>query len=198
MSLKKIQLGIPALMVIILASIILTGSVRLINFYVPVLSNFTPLGATAIFGGAYFSNKWKAGLVTILTLFITDIFVNYLYMGKLIVWYGNSALWLYASLIIMVLIGGLIKKVNITNVLLASLASVAVHWLLTDIEPWLNSSYYAKGLLGYGESLLMAIPFERNMLLADIIFGGVLFGGYELYKAKYSPAKFDKELSVSR
>jgi hypothetical protein len=198
MSLKKIKLSIPALVVIILASIILTGSVRLINFYVPVLSNFTPLGATAIFGGAYFSDKWKAGLVTILTLFITDIFVSYLYMGRLIVWYGNSALWLYVSLIIMVLVGGLIKKANITNVLLASLASVAVHWLLTDIEPWLNSSYYAKGLLGYGESLLMAIPFERNMLLADIIFGGVLFGGYELYRAKYSPTKFDKELSVSR
>ena len=198
MSLQKVKLNVPALFIIILASVVLTGTVRLVNFYFPFLSNFTPLGATAIFGGVYFADKWKAGLVTILTLFITDVFVNYLYMGKLILWYGNSALWLYASLIIMVLIGGLIKKVNITNVLIASLASVAVHWLLTDIEPWLNSSYYAKGLLGYGESLLMAIPFERNMLLADVVFGGALFGGYELYKAKFSPTRFDKELSVSR
>ena len=198
MSLQKVKLSVPALLVVILASIIFTGTIRLVNFYFPLLSNFTPLGSTAIFGGVYFSDKWKAGLITVLTLFVTDVFVNYLYTGKLIVWYGNSALWLYASLIIMVFIGGLIKKVNITNVLLASLASVTVHWLLTDIEPWLNSSYYAKGLLGYGESLLMAVPFERNMLLADLIFGGVLFGGYELYKAKYSPAGFDKKLSVSR
>jgi hypothetical protein len=198
MALQKVKLNGSAFILVILASVILTGSVRLVNFYLPMLSNFTPLGATAIFGGAYFSDKWKAGLVTTVTLFVTDIFVNYLYMGKLVLWYGNSALWLYASLIIMVLIGGLIKKINITNVLLASLASVAVHWLLTDIEPWLNSSYYAKGLLGYGESLLMAIPFERNMLLSDIIFGGALFGGYELYKSKYSPAKFKKELSVSK
>ncbi|MFD1258907.1 DUF6580 family putative transport protein [Mucilaginibacter terrae] len=197
MLLQKVKLSLPALLLVIIASVVLTGAVRLVNFYLPILSNFTPLGATAIFGGAYFANKWKAGLVSVITLFVTDIFVNYLYMNKLVIWYGNSALWLYASLIIMVLIGGLIKKVNVANVLLASLASVAVHWLLTDIEPWLNSSYYAKGLLGYGESLLMAIPFERNMLLADVVFGGVLFGGYELYKAKFSPASVNK-LSVSR
>jgi hypothetical protein len=196
MSLQKVKLGIPALVLVILASIISTGAMRLVSFYVPVLSNFTPMGALAIFGGAYFADKWKAGLLSIITLFTTDVFVNCLYTSKLIFWYGNSALWLYASLIIMVFIGSLIKRVNVTNVLLASLASVAIHWLLTDIEPWLYSSYYDKGLLGYGESLLMAIPFERNMLLADAIFGGILFGGFELIKSKFSAAKYGKQVSI--
>jgi hypothetical protein len=196
MSLQKVKLSAPALLLIIVLSIVATGAMRLVSFYFPLFSNFTPMGAIAIFGGAYFADKWKAGLISIITLFATDIFINYLYMHKLVLWYGNSALWLYASLIIMVMIGSLIKKVNVTNVLLASLASVAMHWLLTDIEPWLYSSYYAKGLIGYGESLLMAIPFERNMLLADIVFGGVLFGGYEWYKAKYNVAGFNKQLSV--
>jgi hypothetical protein len=196
MSLQKVKLSAPALLLIIVLSIVATGAMRLVSFYFPVFSNFTPMGAIAIFGGAYFADKWKAGLISIITLFATDIFINYLYMHKLVLWYGNSALWLYASLIIMIMIGSLIKKVNVTNVLLASLASVAMHWLLTDIEPWLYSSYYAKGFIGYGESLLMAIPFERNMLLADIVFGGVLFGGYEWYKAKYNVAGFNKQLSV--
>jgi hypothetical protein len=196
MSLQKVKLGIPALVLVILASIISTGAMRLVSFYVPVLSNFTPMGALAIFGGAYFADKWKASLLSIITLFTTDVFVNYLYTSKLILWYGNSALWLYASLIIMVFIGSLIKRVNVTNVLLASLASVAIHWLLTDIEPWLYSSYYDKGLLGYGESLLMAIPFERNMLLADAIFGGILFGGFELIKNKFGAAKYGKQVSI--
>ena len=196
MSLQKIKLSVPALLLIILVSVISTGAMRLVSFYFPLLSNFTPMGAIAIFGGAYFTDKWKAGLVSVVTLFATDIFINYLYMHKLILWYGNSALWLYASLLIMVWIGSLIKKANVTNVLLASLASVAVHWLLTDIEPWLYSSYYAKGLLGYGESLLMAIPFERNMLIADAIYGGILFGGFELIKSKFGAVKYGKQLSV--
>lgn len=196
MSLQKIKLSVPALLLVILAAVISTGAMRLVSFYFPMLSNFTPMGALALFGGAYFADKWKAALLSVITLFVTDIFINYLYTAKLIIWYGNSALWLYASLIIMVFIGSLIKKVNVTNVLLASLASVAIHWLLTDIEPWLYSSYYDKGLLGYGESLLMAIPFERNMLIADGIFGAILFGGFELIKAKFGAAKYGKQLSV--
>ncbi|WP_345952054.1 MULTISPECIES: DUF6580 family putative transport protein [unclassified Mucilaginibacter] len=196
MSLQKVKLSVPALILVIVASVISTGAMRLVSFYFPMLSNFTPMGALAIFGGAYFADKWKAALLTVVTLFLTDIFINYLYTSKLIIWYGNSALWLYGSLIIMIFIGSLIKKVNVTNVLLASLASVAIHWLLTDIEPWLYSSYYDKGLLGYGESLLMALPFERNMLLADAIFGAILFGGFELIKAKFGAAKYGKQLSV--
>ncbi|WP_295768836.1 DUF6580 family putative transport protein [uncultured Mucilaginibacter sp.] len=188
-SIQKIKLSIPQLLWIILASVLTTGAMRLLSFYVPLLSNFTPMGAMAIFGGAYFADKWKAGLVSIVTLFVTDVFVNYLYMNKVVLWYGNSALWLYGSLIAMIFIGSLIKKANVTNVLLASLASVAIHWLLTDIEPWLYSSYYDKGLLGYGESLLMAIPFERNMLLADAFFGAVLFGGYALIKNRFTSAQ---------
>jgi hypothetical protein len=186
MSLQKIKLTVPALILVILVSIVSTGAMRLLSYYFPLLSNFTPMGAVAIFSGAYFVDKWKAGLVSVVTLFVTNVFINYLYTSKFI-WFNTSALWLYASLIIIIMIGSLIKKVNITNVLLASLAGVAVHWLLTDIEPWLYSSYYDKGLLGYGESLLMAIPFERNMLLADAVFGAVLFGGYELAKAKFTP-----------
>ena len=196
MSVQKVKLGVTALVLVILASIISTGAMRLVSFYIPVLSNFTPMGVLAIFGGAYFADKWKAALLSVITLFATDIFINYLYTSKLIIWYSNSALWLYASLIIMIFIGSLIKKVNVTNVLLASLASVAVHWLLTDIEPWLNSSYYDKGLIGYGESLLMAIPFERNMLLADAVFGGILFGGFELVKSKFGAVKYGKQVSV--
>jgi len=183
MSLQKIKLNAPALILVILVSIVSTGAMRLLSFYFPLLSNFTPMGAVAIFSGTYFADKCKAGLVSIITLFATNIFINYLYTSQ-IVWFNTSSLWLYASLIIMIMIGSLIKKVNVTNVLLASLAGVGVHWLLTDIEPWLYSSYYDKGLLGYGESLLMAIPFERNMLLADAVFGAVLFGGYAWLKSK--------------
>jgi hypothetical protein len=183
MSLQKIKLNAPALILVILVSIVSTGAMRLLSFYFPLLSNFTPMGAVAIFSGTYFADKWKAGLVSIVTLFATDIFINYLYTSQ-ITWFDTSSIWLYASLIGMIMIGSFIKKVNVTNVLLASLAGVAIHWLLTDIEPWLYSGYYDKGLIGYGESLLAAIDFERNMLLADAIFGAVLFGSYEWMKSK--------------
>jgi hypothetical protein len=195
MALQKVELSPLPLFLIIVGSIISTGAMRYGSYEFPLLSNFTPMGAFAIFGGAYFAQKWKAGLLSIVTLFVTDIFINYLYTSKL-VWFHTSSLWLYASLIFMVMIGGLIKKVNVTNVLAASLASVAIHWLLTDIEPWIYSSYYDKGIIGYGESLMMALPFERNMLFADALFGAVLFGGYEFIKRKTEVIQPGKQLSV--
>lgn len=194
MSLQKVKLNYPALVLAMLAAIISTGAMRYVSYQYPVLSNFTPMGAFAIFGGAYFADKWKAGLIPVITLFVTDIFINYLYTSKLI-WFHTGALWLYASLIVMVLLGSMIKKVNAANVLLASLASVAVHWLLTDISPWLNSDLYDKGIIGYGESLVMALPFERNMLFADAVFGAVLFGGFEWIKSR-NAVKAGKQLSV--
>jgi hypothetical protein len=193
-STTKVNLGYPALALAVLAAIISTGAMRYVSYMYPALSNFTPMGAFAIFGGAYFADKWKAGLIPVIALFVTDIFINYLYTSKL-VWFNTAALWLYGSLILMVVIGSFIKKVNISSVLLASLAGVAVHWLLTDISPWLNSNLYDKGIIGYGESLVMALPFERNMLLADAVFGGLLFGGFEWLKAR-SAIKTGEPISI--
>jgi len=60
MSLKKINIRTVVLILMILAA----AAMRLVSFKYPlVLSNFTPVGAIALFGGAYFTDKWKAYLV---------------------------------------------------------------------------------------------------------------------------------------
>src|SRR5260221_12198147 len=82
------------------------------------LSNFTPIGAIALFGGAYFSNSWKAFGLPLLTLFIGDLILSFtvfrefrtglLYTG----WY-----WTYGAFALMVLTGKtLIKKVSVINI----------------------------------------------------------------------------------
>jgi len=44
--------------------------------------------------------------------------------------------------------------------------------------------------------LIAAIPFERNMFLGDIVFGIILFGGFELAKNKYTILKPNKKLAL--
>jgi hypothetical protein len=94
-----------------------------------------------------------------------------------------------------VLIGTMIKKVNVGSVLLASLAGVAVHWLIMDL-PWLYGTLYPHTLAGYGQSLIAAIPFEKNMVLGDVVYGAILFGGFELAKTKYNVLRSKAELAV--
>ncbi len=190
MSLKKINIRTVVLVLIMLFA----AFGRLISYEFPQLSNFTPLGAIALFGGAYFADKWKAYLTVFITLFLSDIFINYLYTSKLILWY-SGAVWVYLPFLIMVFIGGFIKKVNVVNVGVASLISVCMHWLISDL-PWFYGTRYSHDLTGYVQSLSAAILFERNMILADVVFCAILFGGFELAKSKYTVLRTNRELAV--
>jgi len=159
------------------------------------ISNFTPVGAVALFGGTYFTDKWKAYLVPLVSLFISDMVINYLYTSRLSIDY-TATLWVYLSFAIMVFIGTRIKKVNFLSVGAASLLSVVIFWLLTDF-PWLyGGNLYPHTLAGYGQSLVAAIPFQRNMLYGDVLFGLLLFGGFEIAKSKYSVLRTSPKLAV--
>jgi hypothetical protein len=176
---------------VLILMIVVAALFRLLSFKYKELSNFTPVGAIALFGGAYFTDKWKAYLVPLVTLFLSDILVNYLYTSKWVLWYSGSE-WVYLSFAIIVFVGSLIKKANVLNVFLASLVAVLIHWLLTDLP----GTLYPHTLAGYGQSLVAAIPFERNMLFGDIVFCAVLFGGFELAKSKYTVLRSKREVAI--
>lgn len=190
MSLEKITIRNSILILMIL----LAAAMRFIHLDTQhVWANFTPVGAVSLFGGAYFTDKKKAYLVPLLTLFLSDLLINYLYFHKF-VWFYSSAIWVYISFALMVFIGTKITKINFANVIMASLAAVVVHWLLTDIDPWLHGNLYDKRSIGYFQSLVAAIPFERSLMLGNFVYGFVLFGGFELMKAKFPSLKIQRVL----
>ncbi|RYE11593.1 MAG: hypothetical protein EOP44_01055 [Sphingobacteriaceae bacterium] len=190
MSLEKINIRNGVLILMIL----LAAAMRFVHLdNQSVWANFTPVGAVSLFGGAYFTDKKKAYLVPLLTLFLSDLLLNYLYFHQF-VWFYSSALWVYISFAVMVFIGTKISKVNFANVIMASLAAVVVHWLLTDIDPWLFGSMYSKGFTGYFESLYAAIPFERNLLMGNLVYSLILFGGFELAKVKFPVLRIHRRL----
>jgi hypothetical protein len=192
MSLEKINIRNSVLILMI----ILAAAARFIHLdNQNVWANFTPVGAVALFGGAYFTDKKKAFLVPLITLFISDLLINYLYFHKF-VWFYADATWTYISFAAMVYIGTLLQKINVVNVILASLGSVLIHWLLTDINPWLYGNSYDKSIVGYFQSLFAAIPFERSLLMGNLVYGFILFGGFELAKARFPRLKLQNQLVV--
>lgn len=181
--------------IVLILMIVIAAAFRLLAFKYKDLSNFNPVGAVALFGGTYFISKWKGYLTVLLTLFTTDIILNYLYTSKLSLWYGGAEIT-YLSFALMVLTGSLLlKKVSVFNVVLASFAAVLIHWLLTDL-PWLYGTLYPHTLAGYGTSLVNAIPFEYNMIYGNLVFGLLLFGGFELAKTRYTFLRTKKQLAL--
>lgn len=183
MSLNKINIRNSILVLII----VVAGAMRLLGLgELTPWTNFTPIGAIALFGGAYFSNKFKAFAVPLITLFISDQVLNYMIFQKVVIFYGGF-FWTYLSFVLMVLVGTYIKKVNVISISLASVVMVAIHWIVSDIGVVLGEgSMYPRTFAGYLEALVAAIPFERNFLYSTLVFSFAMFGGFEFAKTRFS------------
>jgi hypothetical protein len=193
MSLQKINTRNIVLVLMILAA----TAMRIVSYKYPtVLSNFTPVGAIALFGGVYFTDKWKAYVVVLLSLFLSDVVINHFYTSQW-TFFSSDTFWNCVCFSIMVFIGSRIKQLNMTSGVLILFAPVLVHWLIMDL-PWINDAVglYPKTLAGYGSALIAAIPFEKNMLLGDIAFGAILFGAFELAKSKYTTLRTTQKLAL--
>ncbi|OCX53512.1 hypothetical protein BEL04_04215 [Mucilaginibacter sp. PPCGB 2223] len=173
----NIRNGVLVLMIVVATSVRMLNPGNIVTW-----ANFTPVGAVALFGGAYFSDKWKAYLVPLVVLLISDLVINYTKYDKVGLY--NGAWIVYLSFAVMVFIGTLIKKVSALKVILASVTAVVIHWLLTDMT--FGSTFYGPGLTGYFQSLTAAIPFEAKMIWGTLLFSALLFGGFEAAKTKYA------------
>jgi hypothetical protein len=192
MALNKVNTRTFVLVFIIVAM----AAIRLLTLKYQLWSNFTPVGALAIFGGVYFNEKWKAYAAILLTFFASDVIINHAYTGQWSLW-SSYTFWNCVCFSIIVFVGSTIKKINVLSSVIILLAPVLIHWLIMDL-PWVNDAngLYPKTLAGYGAALVAAIPFEKNMLLGDIVFGAILFGGFELAKSKYIVLRPNRELAL--
>ena len=142
---------------------------------VSAMANFTPIGAMALFGGAYFTSKRKAFLFPILTLLISDLVMMQTVYAK----YNQGMLlysgWNYGAFALMVFIGqGMIKKVNLKNVVFSGLLAAIAHFIISDFGVWLGGGIdmttglpFTKDLSGLMSCYIHAIPFLKNMIAGN-------------------------------
>lgn len=151
---------------------------------ISAMSNFTPLGAMALFGGAYFG-RMKGFAFPLLTLWLSDIFLNrFVFYGEWVLFYDDFA-WTYGAFALMVLVGKWMKtNESVGRFIGSSLVIVLIHWIVTDIGVWLGSTIYPQTIEGLWACLLAAIPYERNLLVGTLVYGSIMFGAFEWLKYK--------------
>jgi len=187
MSLKKFN---PR-MLVLLAFMLLAAVVRIVltkEAKMAPLATLTPLGAMALFGGTYFSKSYKAYLFPLLTLWISDIILNKMvYYGEWRFFY-EGFYWTYGSFALIALVGQrLIKKVSVTNVVLASFVGTLIHWIGTSPGCFMIAeSMYPKTVGGYLTSLVAAIPYEWSFLGGTLLYSALFFGGFELLQKRFT------------
>lgn len=175
---------------VLLLFITATAALRVIfnfNYDISPLANFSPLGAMALFGGAYFNKQWKAFTFPLAMLFISDLILHQTVFKA----YGNGFLyqgwyWVYGAFVLMTLVGRTMKKVTITRFLWSVITCVLIHWIVTDLGVWMGSKIYAQNIDGFVACLENAIPYEWRFLAGTLIYGTILFGLFEWMKRKYT------------
>ncbi|MCB0633293.1 MAG: DUF6580 family putative transport protein [Saprospiraceae bacterium] len=175
----KFRTGVLILMIVLAA----------LSRLIPHPANVTPVGAMALFGGAYFSRKYLTFLVPVLAMWFSDLVLNntlYAQYYDGFVWAGD--IWVYASLIFIGLIGiTLLKKVSVKHVVLASLLGSVLFFLVTNFGVWAGPySVFPKNFSGLLSTYVAGLPFFRASLLGDLFYCGVLFGTFEWAKSNWS------------
>ncbi|HSR18620.1 MAG TPA: DUF6580 family putative transport protein [Ignavibacteriaceae bacterium] len=143
--------------------------------FIPHPPNFAPIAAIALFGGAYFDNKKLSFVVPFAAMILSDIFMPL-----------HSTVWaVYLSFALIVLIGfSLRERKKVKNIILASIASSVLFFAVTNFAVWMSYRMYPMNLTGLAECYVAAIPFFSYTLLGDLFFVGLLFGIFEILKAK--------------
>lgn len=163
--------------ILLLAGLILVAALTRLLPHPP---NFTAIGAIALFGGAYLSDKRWAFLIPLAAMLISDLFLGF----------HQTMIYVYAAFMLIICIGFLLRsKISVWRVGGAAIGSSVLFYLITNFGVWLGGTLYPLTWEGLVSCYVAAIPFFRYTLLSNLIFSGVLFGVFEFLKFQYPVLK---------
>ena len=149
----------------ILSAILMAALLRL----VPHPPNFSPIGAMALFSGAYLGRKALAFAAPLGALLLSDCVLGF--------YHGQVTVYFSVALIVMIGIAAL-NRVSPLRVGAAALAGSISFFVITNFGMWLFSGIYPRTLAGLEACYVAAIPFFQNTLVGDLFYAALLFGGF--------------------
>jgi hypothetical protein len=161
---------------ILLAAVLILASaaMRIITaeFHLP---NFTPIAAVGLFSGAVITDKKYAYILPLMAMFIADIYFTL--FTSINGFYGIEQVLVYIGMALVTLLGTNMNKITGMKVLGYSLIGSFIFFAVS------NFGSYLKGWNGYDfngfvQTYILAIPFYKNSLVADLAGSVALFGLY--------------------
>lgn len=154
----------------------------------PHAYNFTPIGAIALFGAAYFVKKRWAFIIPVAALWISDLILNnfvYASYYEGFTLFSSGFLYIYGAFALVVILGiYLFDKITVPRVLSGAIGGSLIFFIVSNFGVWLSSPMYPLTLEGLVLCYTAAIPFFHYTLAGNLVYCGVLFGGFEYLRYK--------------
>lgn len=155
-------------MIFVISAILFAVVMRL----VPHWPNFTPVAAIAIFGGVYINRKSLAFILPVIAMLLSDLIIGF----------HGTMIAVYAGMIIAAGIGMMLRnKVKAGNVLIASLSSSIIFFLITNFASWYTGLMpYSRDFAGLLQAYVAGVPFFNTAVLGDLFYNAIIFGSFYL------------------
>jgi hypothetical protein len=151
----------------LLSAILIAAVLRL----VPHPPNFTPIGAMALFSGAYLGRRALAFAAPLGALVLSDAILGF-YSGMQ---------FQYLSVVLIVALGwAALSRVTLFRLGAAAVASSILFFTVSNFGVWLASGMYPRDASGLAACYVAAIPFFQNTLAGDLFYATLLFGGFRI------------------
>lgn len=158
---------------------------------------FAPQIAMAIFGGAIIQEKKLAFLLPLLSMFISDLLYQVLYMSGVSIIPG----FYEGQIINYILFGGLtvfgffIKGFDLKEIAISAISAPTAYFLVSNFMVWASPNPLAglarpKTFSGLMMCLSDGLPFYPWSVAATVLFSAILFGSYYFF--------FEKSVSLKR
>jgi hypothetical protein len=154
-------------LVALLSAIVVAAGLRL----VPHPPNFTPIGAMALFSGAYLGRRVIAFAAPLGALLLSDLVLGF--------YHGQATVYFSVALIVMIGMAA-ITRVSAVRVGAAAIASSVLFFVITNFGVWLFSGFYPRTFVGLEACYVAAIPFFQNTVAGDLFYATLLFGGFRI------------------
>jgi len=142
--------------------------------------NFSPMVGMAIFAGAILKDKRFAFILPLASMLLSDILFEVFKVAP--GFWGWGQLVGYGIFALITIFAFSLKKINVGNVILYSVASSVIFFILSNLSFFIldNPVYhtYPQTFNGLVDCYVKALPFFKTSLIADLVYSGILFGTY--------------------
>jgi hypothetical protein len=153
-----------------------------------IAPNFHAVTAATLFAGFYFRSRTAACCVPLVAMSISDRFLG-----------GYSALVMasvYGSLLVPLVWRGLLQDhLTAGRVAAGAVVSTGAFFVLTNAAVWY--AWYPHTAEALARCYTVALPFFFNALCGDLLFSGLVFGGYAAISALAPRAEASPALAAA-
>jgi len=149
---------------------------------------FAPQIAMALFGGIAIKDRKWSFLLPLLSMFISDAIYQLLYIQDLTPIKGfYGGMWInYLEIASVVFIGFLVKKLNLLNFVLTSVAAPTWFFIISNFTVWAGSdgTYLPKTAEGLASAYILGLPFYGASVLSTLVFGAIFMYAFQKVESR--------------